>query len=80
MKGVDIKLAVDMLSKAIKNHYDVAILVSGDADFVEVVQEVKDLGKHVELAAFPQQPCYHLKKYADRFILLDEQFMENCWK
>lgn len=78
-KGVDVKLAVDMLSKAIKDQYDVAILVSGDADFAEVVHEVKELGKHVELAAFPGQQCYHLKKCADRFILLDENFINDCW-
>ena len=54
-KGVDVKLATDMLSKAFKNHYDVAILISGDGDFVEVVNQVKDLAKHVELVVFPNQ-------------------------
>lgn len=78
-KGVDVKIAVDMITKAYKNHYDVAILVSGDADFVEVIKEVKDNAKHVELAAFPNQPCYHLKQSADRFIELNIQFMNDCW-
>lgn len=78
-KGVDVKLAVDMLSKAVKNQYDVAILVSGDADFAEVVQEVKDLAKHVELAFFPNQPCFHLKQCCDKFIELNEQFLNGCW-
>jgi uncharacterized LabA/DUF88 family protein len=68
-----------MLSKAIKDQYNVAILVSGDADFAEVIQEVKELGKHVELATFPGQQCYYLKKCVDRFILLDEGFFEDCW-
>lgn len=78
-KGVDVKLAVDMIIKAYKNHYDVAILISGDADFVEVVKEVKDQAKHVELVSFPQQPCYHLKKHCDRVIELDSLFMSDCW-
>lgn len=68
-----------MITKAFKNHYDIAILVSGDADFVQVVQEVKDLAKHVELAIFPNQQCYHLKKCADRFITLNQEFMKDCW-
>lgn len=78
-KGVDVKLAVDMLSKAWKNQYDIAILISGDADFVEVVQEIKDQAKHVELAVFPEQPCHHLRKCSDRTILLDKEFMGDCW-
>ncbi|GAW91905.1 hypothetical protein DET0347 [Calderihabitans maritimus] len=68
-----------MLSKGYKNHYDIAILISGDADFVQVVQEVKDLAKHVELAYFPNQPCYHLKQVVDKRIELNDRFLEDCW-
>jgi len=49
-KGVDVHLAVDMLSMAVKNLYDVAILISGDGDFASAIDAVKDLGKHVEVA------------------------------
>ncbi len=38
-----------MMTKDYKDQYDVAILISGDADLVQVVQEIKDLAKHVEL-------------------------------
>jgi len=47
-KGVDVKLATDLLRLAAI--YDTAILVSGDADFGDAVQAVKNLGKHVELS------------------------------
>jgi len=56
-----------MLSRAYKDHYDIAVLVSGDGDFARVLQEVKDLGKKVEVAFFPK--CHHLRTAADRFIL-----------
>jgi uncharacterized LabA/DUF88 family protein len=78
-KGVDVRLAVTMLARAYKDHYDVAVLVSGDADFVEAVQEVKDNGKHVELAFFDTAPCFHLRKTCDRFIVLNKSFLEDCW-
>jgi len=39
-KGVDVGISVDMVAKM--PNYDVAILVSGDADFRPVVQYVKD--------------------------------------
>ncbi len=52
-KGVDVRLATDMVAMGLRNHYDVAILVSGDGDFSDAVQAVKDAGLHVELA-FPK--------------------------
>lgn len=76
-KGVDVKLATHMLSKAYKDHYDVAILVSADGDFADVVQAVKDAGKKVEVAC-PTRP-YHLAQVADRYIALDHVFMADCW-
>ena len=44
-KGVDIGIAVDMIAKM--PYYDVAILISGDADFLPVVGYLKDHLKYV---------------------------------
>jgi len=41
-KGVDILLSIDMLSKAYENHYDIAIILSGDDDFLDLVEAIKD--------------------------------------
>jgi uncharacterized LabA/DUF88 family protein len=49
-KAVDVKLAVDLLHLA--SNYDVAIIVSGDGDYVPVVQAIKDLGKRVVNVSF----------------------------
>lgn len=49
-KAVDVKLAVDLLE--LVDNYDVAIIVSGDGDYVPVVQAVKDLGKRVVNVSF----------------------------
>ena len=46
-KGVDTIMAIDMISKAYRDQYDVAILVSGDADHIPAVKEVKNSGKQV---------------------------------
>jgi uncharacterized LabA/DUF88 family protein len=47
-KGVDVRLAVDMITKAYQNHYDYAILLAEDDDFLDVVRAVKDnTGKRV---------------------------------
>ena len=51
-KGVDVMLATDLVTNAYNDHYDTAIVVSGDADFYPALQAVKDVGKHIEVAAF----------------------------
>lgn len=74
-KGVDVKIATDMLWYAVHDLYDVAILISGDGDFADVVQRVKDLGKHVEVAYPPGGKLYHLRQVCDRFIPLDSNYL-----
>jgi len=69
-KGVDMRVGVDMLAGASKGLYDVAILVTGDADLVEAVKAVKDLGKHVELASFANTRAEALAAVADVVITL----------
>jgi hypothetical protein len=54
-KGVDIALTKDLLSHAYLDNYDVAVLYSGDGDYVPVVEEVKRLGKIVYVCAFGQE-------------------------
>lgn len=46
-KGVDVQLAVDLVSNAYLNNYDIAVLFSGDIDLFESVKLVKTLGKQV---------------------------------
>ena len=79
-KGVDIKIAVDMLRLAVQNIYDVAILVSGDGDFASVVEAVQDFGKHVENATTPSASSRHLKQTCDQMITLTSSFLQDCWR
>lgn len=44
-KGVDVGIAVDMIAKM--ENYDVGILISGDADFLPVVDYLKDNLKYI---------------------------------
>lgn len=51
-KGVDVQLAVDMLTGAFRDEYDVAILVSSDGDFRPLVDAVRSMHKRVEYIFF----------------------------
>ncbi|MCI0564397.1 MAG: NYN domain-containing protein, partial [Nitrososphaera sp.] len=51
-KGVDVQLALDVLDYAHEDRYDVAVLVTGDSDFVPLVRRITSLNKQVLLAYF----------------------------
>jgi uncharacterized LabA/DUF88 family protein len=51
-KGVDVRIAVDMVLGAVNNEYDHAVLVSEDSDFVPAIQAVKSQKKMVEVVLF----------------------------
>lgn len=75
-KGVDVRIAVDMLTMAVNDLYDTSILVSGDADFADAIEAVKNLGKHVEVAHVTR--TYRLKSVWDKFIHLTADFLQDC--
>ncbi len=75
-KGVDVRLAVDMVSLAFAHVYDTAILVSSDADLVPAVEQVKNLGKHVEYA-YISKLSVGLVECCDRVIQIDNKLLKN---
>ena len=70
-RGVEVALATDLLGFAIRNAYDTAILISGDLDYLPAVEEVKRLGKRVEIAGFSGDVGAEMKSIGDRFIGLE---------
>ncbi len=68
-KGVDINLSKDMLCHAYRDHFDIAVLVAGDGDYVPVVEEVKRHGKRVVVAFFGEANATsrHLRLASDSF-------------
>ena len=78
-KGVDIMLATDLLRFAWDDRYDVAILVSGDGDFAYALQTAKDLGKHVEVAAFPSNLSWELAQVADDRQFFTPEYFSDLW-
>jgi uncharacterized LabA/DUF88 family protein len=73
-KGVDMLLAMDMLSLAYHDAFDTAVLVSHDQDFCELVERVQALGKVVKVAGFQDMISHELRKSCDGFFDL-----WKCW-
>ena len=78
-KGVDIMLATDVLNLAWHDLYDVAVVVSGDGDFAYALQTVKNLGKHVEVAAFPPNLSWELAQVADSCEFFTPEYFTDIW-
>lgn len=71
-KGIDVAIAVESLTLAYEDAYDVGLLVSGDGDYVELVEAIKRKGKHVECAMFKNQSAGTLLEFVDVFHPLDD--------
>lgn len=75
-KGVDIRLATDLIRLAWSDSYDIAVLVSADKDFVPVVEFLKNRGLKIIHGGFPgagnqvSQACWarlDMKKLMPRY-------------
>lgn len=77
-KGTDVNLAVHLLSKAYNSAYDVAVLVSGDTDYLSAIKEVYRLGKVVVLATLSKQNISKYKNFYDQHIIITDQLLQSC--
>ena len=67
----DVGMAVDAIRMA--SFLDVVILVTGDSDFVPLVEYLKwGTGRFVEVAAFHRTSSGKLREVADKFINIEE--------
>jgi uncharacterized LabA/DUF88 family protein len=73
-KSVDINLTVDVLRQAANGNVDVLLLLSGDGDYLPLVEEASRSGKQVWVAAFSSGFNVNLKYAADEYFCLDDYF------
>lgn len=69
-KGVDVKMAVDIVSGAFENKYDVAVVVSSDTDLLPAIKHVIAMGKKVEYVGFSARPSIGMTKECSLSVLL----------
>ena len=76
-KGVDVRLAVEMIRYARQNKYNIAYLLSSDTDLVPAVEEVQSFGKKIQYVGVPKGQSYGLTKAADDVRLLRLEDIER---
>ncbi len=74
----DVGLVIDAVR--IAPSVDSLVIVSGDGDFIPLVDYLKNQGKRVEVMAFGRSASLKLKEAADEFIDLEENLEKYLLK
>ena len=74
----DVGITVDAIR--IAPSVDSVVLVSGDGDFLQLVEYLKNQGKRVEVIAFGRSTSSKLKESADEFIDLEKSSQKYLLK
>jgi len=84
-KGIDIRIALDIVRMARDNQYDVALIFSQDQDLSEVADEVKSISiaqnRWIRLAcAFPVSPTYNNRRgiAGTEWVRIDRATYDQC--
>lgn len=76
IKGDDIHLATDLIRGSYENLYDIAIIVSGDADFIPAIKLVQKNNKKVINAFFPKSSSYLLRNCCNGSVNLRKALLK----
>ena len=71
-KGVDVALVTDFLMLGMREAFEVAIIVSGDQDYVNAIEAVQNMGRTVHIACFENSFPDEMYRYVDRYIRFDD--------
>lgn len=71
LKGLDTLIAIDMISKAWQNQYDIAIVMTDSIELVGAISEVKDAGKRVYGVSMRRQLPPTLDEELDNTVIMN---------
>ncbi len=84
-KGIDVRIALDMVRLAIEGSYDVALVFSQDQDLSEVADEVRMISKQqkrwIKIAsAYPASPAYTNRRGINNteWVTIDKALYDAC--
>ncbi|MFH1565169.1 MAG: NYN domain-containing protein [bacterium] len=72
-KGVDVRLAVEMIKFAKENKFDKAFLISSDTDLVPAVEEVLSFNKKVKYIGAADSQSFGLSKVTGDYLILRQE-------
>src|SRR3989344_6239632 len=79
IKEDDINMAVDLVENAYEDNFDIAVLVSGDGDFVPAVRSVKKRNKVIKNVYFKNSSSRNLKNFCDESLELTKEMLDKLF-
>jgi len=84
-KGIDVRIAVDVIRMAHRQEFDVAVILSQDQDLSEVADEIRRIAKEQDrwikiASAFPSSPTSRNRRGIDKtdWIRIDRVTYDAC--
>ena len=84
-KGIDVRIALDVVRMAHRQEYDVALVFSQDQDLSEVAEEVRTIAREQDrwlkiASAFPQSPASRNRRGINKtdWIPIDRATYDSC--
>jgi hypothetical protein len=84
-KGIDVRIAIDVIRMAHRREYDIALIFSQDQDLSEVAAEIRVIAREQDrwikvASAFPISPTSRNRRGIDRtdWIQIDRATYEAC--
>lgn len=84
-KGIDVRIALDVIALAHRREYDVALVMSQDQDLSEVAEEIRtiaqDQRRWIKIAsAFPHSPASRNRRGINKtdWIRIDRELYDQC--
>lgn len=78
-KGVDVRIATDIVRGALKNEYDICYVISSDSDILPAVETAISAGKKVIYVAFEKAGVSKaLAVNCSETIFVTKSMVENC--
>jgi hypothetical protein len=84
-KGIDVRLALDIVSTTRRRQWDACVIFSQDQDLAEVVAEIRDIGREQSrelriACAFPASPTATSRRGIEgtQWFRMDQAFCDAC--
>jgi len=84
-KGIDVRIALDVVRFALQKVYDIAFIISQDQDLSEVVDEIREIAKEQKrwikvASAFLISPTFKNKRGIDKtdWLKIDKRTYDSC--
>ena len=77
-KGVDVRIAIDIVKGALRNEFDRCFLVSSDSDLLPAVLEVKLAGKQIIYVQIGKCGSIALATNCSRRMVVSRELLQKC--